>query len=180
MARDKAFPFSEYFATVNKRFGIPLRAMIAILVIDLIIGLIIFGSDFAFQAIISGGGVTLQIGYVTPIIVVLCRGRGILPARPNFDLGKWGYPINIMSVCWSLLIIVMFSFPMYLPVIGYIEDMNWSIAIVGATIVFPGIWWVFKARHVYIKEGNTVLEDNVVIVDGVARPAVEVINEKKL
>jgi len=39
-------------------------------VIDLIIGLIVLGSDLAFESIISGGGVTLQVGYVTPIIVV--------------------------------------------------------------------------------------------------------------
>jgi choline transport protein len=70
MARDKAFPYSEYFAVVNKRFGIPLRAMLAIVVVDLIIGLIVLGSDLAFESIISGGGVTLQIGYVTPVIVV--------------------------------------------------------------------------------------------------------------
>ena len=43
MARDRAFPYSSYFASVNKRFGIPLRAMIAILFIDLIIGLIVLG-----------------------------------------------------------------------------------------------------------------------------------------
>ena len=38
MARDKAFPYSEYFAHVSERFRIPLRAMIAILVVDLFIG----------------------------------------------------------------------------------------------------------------------------------------------
>jgi choline transport protein len=70
MARDKAFPYSDYFAVVNKRFGIPLRAMLAIVVVDLIIGLIVLGSGLAFESIISGGGVTLQIGYVTPVIVV--------------------------------------------------------------------------------------------------------------
>jgi choline transport protein len=175
MARDKAFPFSEYFATVNKRFGIPLRAMIAILVIDLIIGLIVLGSDYAFQAIISGGGVTLMTGYTVPIIVLLYRGRGVLPPRPNFDLGRWGYPINIISVCWSSLIIMMYLFPMYVPVTEDISYMNWSILIVGATIIFPGIWWVWKARHVYIKEGNSVLDDNVVVIDGVAKPANEVL-----
>lgn len=70
MARDNAFPYSKYFAYVDKRFGIPLRAMLAIVVVDLIIGLIVLGSDLAFESIISGGGVTLQIVYVTPIIVV--------------------------------------------------------------------------------------------------------------
>jgi choline transport protein len=38
MARDDGIPYSRYFAHVSDRFGIPLRAMIVILVIDLIIG----------------------------------------------------------------------------------------------------------------------------------------------
>lgn len=38
MARDRAFPFSDYFAHVSTRFHIPLRTMIAILCIDLVIG----------------------------------------------------------------------------------------------------------------------------------------------
>jgi choline transport protein len=174
MARDKAFPYSSYFATISKRFVIPLRAMISILVIDLIIGLIVLGNDLAFESIISGGGVTLQIGYVTPVIIVLCRGRKILPPRPHFDLGRWGYPVNIISVCWSLLVIMMYSFPLYVPVtLETIDYMNWSCLIVGAVIIFPGAYWVWRARHRYIKDGNSVLSDNVVIVDGVARSAAE-------
>jgi len=176
MARDRAFPYSEYLAVVNKRFGIPLRAMLAIVVIDLIIGLIVLGSDLAFESIISGGGVTLQIGYVTPVIVVLCRGRGILPPRPHFDLGRFGYAVNIISVCWSLIIIVMYSFPMYVPVtVANISYMNWSCIIVGATIVFPGAYWIYAARHHYIKDVNSVLMDNVVVIDGKARAAHEVL-----
>lgn len=38
MARDKGLPYSEYFAKVDERWRIPLRAMIAILVVDLVIG----------------------------------------------------------------------------------------------------------------------------------------------
>ncbi|KAF2835840.1 amino acid transporter [Patellaria atrata CBS 101060] len=168
MARDKAYPYSEYFAYVDTRFGIPLRAMMALVVIELIIGLITLGSDIAMESIISGGGVTLQIGYVTPILVVLIRGRSILPPRPHFDLGRWGYPINIASVCWSCLVIVMYIAPLYVPVTpSTIDYMNWSCAIVGATILFPGIYWVWRARHKYIKYGNSVMEDNAVFVKGV-------------
>ncbi len=147
-------------------------------------GLIVLGSDLAFESIISGGGVTLQIGYVTPVIVVrtsphlhpstltlqvLIRGRSILPARPHFDLGRWGYPVNIISVCWSLIIIAMYLSPLYVPVTpATIDYMNWSCLIVGATLLLPGIYWVWRARFRYIKEGNSVLEDNVVWIDGVA------------
>jgi len=53
--------------------------------------------------------------------------------------------------------------------------MNWSCVIVGATIIFPGIYWIFGARHNYIKSSNSILEDNIVIVDGEARLAQDVI-----
>jgi choline transport protein len=174
MARDRGFPFSNYFSVVNKRFGIPLRAMGAIIGIMLVIGLIVLGNDLAFESIISGGGVTLQIGYVTPVIVVLIRGRKILPPRPHFDLGKWGYTVNLISAGWSLLTIAMYVSPMYVPItLANISWMNWSCIIVGATIVFPGLHWIFSARHKYLKFSNTVLEDNIVVVDGQHRIAAD-------
>jgi amino acid transporter len=45
MTKDKAFPFSEWLAVLNKRFGIPLRT---IQVIDQTIGLIVLGNGLAF------------------------------------------------------------------------------------------------------------------------------------
>lgn len=107
MARDNALPFSPFFSKINKTFDIPLRTLTAVLIVDIILGLIVLGSDVAFQAIVSCGGICFQIGYVTPIIILLIRGRKILPARPNFDLGKYGYAVNILSVCWSLMMIVV-------------------------------------------------------------------------
>jgi choline transport protein len=53
--------------------------------------------------------------------------------------------------------------------------MNWSCLIVGATIIFPGAYWIFSARHKYIKDGNSTLADNVVIIDGQAVSAADVI-----
>lgn len=109
MARDKAFPFSSWFAHISDRFEIPLRTLTGVLIIDFILGLIVLGSDYAFQSIVSCGGICFQLGYSIPIMVLLVRGRKVLPARPNFDLGRFGYAINIISVAWSLLIIVMLS-----------------------------------------------------------------------
>jgi choline transport protein len=107
MARDKAFPFSAWFSKISDQFGIPLRALTGVLVIDLILGLIVLGSDYGFQAVVSCGGICFQIGYTIPIAILLVRGRKVLPPHPNFDLGRFGYAINIISVGWSSLIIVM-------------------------------------------------------------------------
>jgi choline transport protein len=72
----------------------------------------------------------------------------------------------------------MYLCPLYVPVtIATIDYMNWSCAIVGATIVFPGIWWIYKGRFTYIKEGNSVLSDNLVIIDGMSMQGAEALRE---
>lgn len=54
----------------------------------------------------------------------------------------------------------MFLCPLYVPVtITTIDNMNWSILIVGVTILLPGLYWIFRGRLVYAREHNTVLED---------------------
>jgi choline transport protein len=62
------------------------------------------------------------------------------------------------------------SFPMYLPVnLENLGNMNWSIVVIGAIIVLPGIYWVTHARHVYIKEGESALDSDAAVVEGVSQ-----------
>lgn len=162
MARDRAFPFSDYFAQVNSHFMMPLRSMMAFLVVNFLVGLLVLGSNLAFYAIISGGGVTLQISYCVPILCVVLKGRQHLPPRPHFDLGRWGYAINIASLLWSIVVLLFYIFPQYVPVAGAIENMNWAIAILGGVVLLAGAYWIFKGRHEYLVFSNTVLDENVV------------------
>ena len=58
---------------------------------------------------------------------------------------------------------------MYLPVnLANIGNMNWSIVVIGAIILLPGIYWIAYARHVYIKE-DFGLESDSNIVEGISR-----------
>jgi hypothetical protein len=64
--------------------------------------LIVLGSDLAFESIISGGGVTLQIGYVTPVLIV----RPLLPL--------WSYSMSTILVVFDLdlsVILVSNAYP---------------------------------------------------------------------
>jgi choline transport protein len=62
------------------------------------------------------------------------------------------------------------SFPMYLPVnLENLGNMNWSIVVIGAIIVLPGIYWVTHARHVYIKEGESALDSDAAVVEGISQ-----------
>ncbi|KIW96236.1 uncharacterized protein Z519_03304 [Cladophialophora bantiana CBS 173.52] len=163
MARDRAFPYSDYFAQVNKRFQMPLRAMMAFIVLNLLTGLLVLGSSLAFYAIISGGGVALQVSYCVPILCVVLRGRQHLPPRPHFDLGRWGYTVNIAGLLWSIIVVLFYVFPQYVPVVGEIANMNWAIVILAGVVVFGGVYWFWKGRHEYLVFSNSILDDNVVI-----------------
>lgn len=104
----------------------------------------------------------------------MIRGRKILPPRPHFDLGRWGWPVNIVSVGWAILTIVMYISPLYVPVTSEtIDYMNWSVLIIGATIIFSGLWWVVKARKTY----RIYLEDDRSSTDS-GREAGSVVVEK--
>lgn len=80
MAKDGGFPFAKFHSQNSKRFGTPLRAMFAVLFINAIAGTLVLGSDLAFWALISGGGITLQIAYAVPIICV-CRPKSHVELR---------------------------------------------------------------------------------------------------
>jgi choline transport protein len=47
-----------------------------------------------------------------------------------------------------------------------IANMNWSIVVIGAIIILPGIYWITHARHVYTKESNTTIESGHPAVEG--------------
>ncbi|KEF59936.1 uncharacterized protein A1O9_04784 [Exophiala aquamarina CBS 119918] len=163
MAKDRAFPFSPYFATISKRFTMPLRAMMGVTVLNLLAGVLVLGSELAFYAIISAGGITLQISYCIPILCVVLKGRQYLPPRPHFDLGRWGYAVNITSLLWSIIVVLFYVFPQYVPVVGAIQNMNWAIAMLGGVFVFAGMYWHVKGRHEYLIGSNSILDDTLVM-----------------
>ncbi|KAJ5995910.1 hypothetical protein N7481_002887 [Penicillium waksmanii] len=107
MARDNALPFSNIFVQINHTLDTPLNTLILSGVAQLIIGVVVFGSDYAFQVIISIGLVAIQVGYLIPTFLIVVTGRKALPTPRAFNLGAAGWAINIFSVCWCLLISVM-------------------------------------------------------------------------
>ncbi|OCT53263.1 putative amino-acid permease [Cladophialophora carrionii] len=144
MARDRAFPWSDYFAQVNKRFEMPLRALMGFIVLNLLTGLLVLGSQLAFYAIISGAAIT----YHRDPISILADG---------------GYAVNVSSLLWSVIVVLFYIFPQYVPVAGEIANMNWAIVILAGVVAFAGVYWFWKGRHEYLIFNNSIIDDNVVI-----------------
>lgn len=46
--------------------------------------------------------------------------------------------------------------------------MNWAVAIVGAEVLWSGAYWIYAARHKYMKEstGLFTVDGSVQVLDG--------------
>ena len=62
-------------------------------------------SHSAFSAIVNACLFGLSLSYLIPILVLVIRGRHILP-RGQFRLGMWGLPLNIFSIVFLSLVYV--------------------------------------------------------------------------
>ncbi|CAG9978447.1 unnamed protein product [Clonostachys byssicola] len=153
MAKDRAFPFSDRLIKINKRLQTPLNAIFTTIGFQIMIGLVVFGSRNAFETIVSLGGVAIQIGYFVPVALLLLKGRSVLPADRAYNLGRFGYAINIGAVCWAALIIIMLCFPLVFPITSSnLLDMNWSIAVFAAAVLLVLVDWILRARFHYQDE----------------------------
>ncbi|KAL5593003.1 hypothetical protein FOBRF1_012105 [Fusarium oxysporum] len=150
MAGDQALPFSRTFHHIHPKLGTPLNSSLLIIAAEVVIGLVVFGSDYAFQAIVSLGNAAIQLGYLIPILMLVISGRGILPSTRQFNLGRFGLAINIASVCWTTIIVIMLFFPLSVPIDAEnILNMNWAVVIIGGVVVLVIIDWFFRGRHHY-------------------------------
>jgi hypothetical protein len=99
-ARDGAIPGSKWWKQVHPKLDLPLNAMILSTVIQILLGLIYFGSYTAFNAFSGVGVISLTVSYAAPIAVSMLEGRAHVKGA-KFSLGKIGWFCNgiAMGMC---------------------------------------------------------------------------------
>jgi len=117
-ARDDAMMFSNKIGLMHGSLGVPPYALLFNAVVVFIIGCVYLGSTTAFSAIIGTGLVLQQITYAIPAILMMYRRRApqYLPSSGHFNLGKFGWVINGITVAWSALQLVLYNLPVAIPV----------------------------------------------------------------
>lgn len=108
----------------------PLNSIIATYVFSMLLSLINLGSAVALNIITSLGTGALLCSYVISVGCILLkrlRGEPLLPRR--WSLGRWGLPINIISILFMILCFVMNFFPRS-PHELTVVSFNWNIVIV--------------------------------------------------
>jgi choline transport protein len=117
-ARDDAIILSRWLRRVHPTLGVPIWAYIFNDVLIIAILCIYLGSTAAFYALIGSGLILQQLSYAIPIVVLMFRRRSqiYLPNKGHFNWGAFGWVFNIITVGWTLLALVVYDLPVYLPV----------------------------------------------------------------
>ncbi|KAH6897454.1 amino acid permease [Thelonectria olida] len=148
MARDNGSPFSKYLSHLHPRLNVPVRAILAQAVFNLLFGLLYLGPEVAFNAYIASCTLFLNLSYAAPIMILLVRGRQLVLANPPaFSLGKrLGYFTNYTAVIFVVVTSVFFCFPPAIPI--NLSTMNYVTAVLAIFLVFVTALWFMK-RKVY-------------------------------
>lgn len=159
-ARDGAIPGSGWFKKVNPSLdNIPLNSMMLCMVIELLLGLIYFGSTAAYNAFSGVGVMFLTLSYACPVAVSLLLRKRKDIQNCSFNLGSLGLFCNIVCLAWTLLAIPLFSMPTFMEVTK--ETMNYaSVVFVGFFIISAAWYWLWG----YENYAGPPAEGNVSIV----------------
>lgn len=138
---------------------IPIRTIFLITVLLFILGLVNIGSSTAFHAIVSLTLIGQYTSYLLAITLMVMRrfSKKHIPFGP-WSLGRFGLPINLCSMVFSLLIMTFMIFPPYQPVDA--ENMNYGSLVLGIVFIISATSWLVNGRKVYFGPVREVIENS--------------------
>lgn len=135
---------------VEPRTALPIWSIAVSTVINLLLALINIGSNVVFNAFT---GLTVAAFYSSFIIAasVMLRKRLTTPDSDfrwgPFKLGRFGVPITIISIAYSM---VGWFFSFWPPTAAVtVKTINWSVVVYVGVLGVSMIYWLLHARHVY-------------------------------
>ncbi len=125
MARDNGLPFARTLARVQHETRTPIVPALATGAAAALILLINVNMPRIMETLCSLAIVWANLAYLLvsfPLLLTRLRGwppnqatetdaPGAPPASRPFALGRWGLALNLVSVCWGILVIINISWP---------------------------------------------------------------------
>jgi amino acid transporter len=154
-ARDGALP--KYFARVDPKHRVPIRALWLPILIVSLLSLLNIGSTAAtaFSAFTSLSSLGLYSSYIIAIACLLnARLTGILgeTSAARVQYGEWrlpkhmAVPINVYALVWTIYITIYLPFPTTYEVDG--SNMNYALPIYAFVLLCATIgWFAWGRKH---------------------------------
>ena len=120
-ARDNVLMGSRWLGRMHPTLEVPVWSLLFNYTITFIIGCIYLGSSSASNAFIGTGLVLQHVSYAFPAVLLMYRKRSEiwLPASAPFKLpGVVGWVVNIVTVCFAVVVLIFYDFPTVMPVTG--------------------------------------------------------------
>ena len=133
--------------------------MLCVAFIVTLLGLINIGSTTAFNAMISLTLLGQYTTYCLPTILILyrrIRRDKHIPYGP-WRLGKWGIPLNIITIAFSFVTLAFNLLPPYYPVTS--SNLNYAPVVFGAALLLTVGFWIFRGRYHYRGPIRRVIEN---------------------
>ena len=157
MKDDSMWQSNWLLLQVSRYYRIPVRSIILVTIVACLLGFVNIGSSTAFNAFTSLALTVHYTSYLIPISLITVRrfGRKEIPWGP-WTLGRWGLPINLLSILYSIILIIFAVVPPFQPVTA--ENMNYAGVIFGAAVLVSTIMWIQYGRKVYWGPVREVIE----------------------
>ena len=143
-ARDGGLP--QCFAHIDPQHRVPVRSLWLSIGLAMLLCLLKFASDVALGVIISLSTFGLYQSYAIAIGCMICaRKTGQLESH-GWTLGRWGWPINIFALAFTVWSGCFLAVPSYFPIDA--KNMNYALPI--SVVVWIWIitsWYVWAKKH---------------------------------
>lgn len=108
--------FRSILAKVNQYTHTPVNAVWFVVFFSICLNCIAIGSTETATAIFNITAPALDVSYISVILAHQIYKHRVRFIEGPFTLGRWGTPINIISITWVIFISVVLFFPPSRPV----------------------------------------------------------------
>ncbi len=115
MGRDGHLPFSKSLSQVSRKTGVPVLATLLAGLAAITILAVNIRFPKVFELVTSIAILWANLAYWI-VVAVQLKNRFVLvksggDKESKFNLGKWGFPVNILALLWSSFMVINVSWP---------------------------------------------------------------------
>ncbi|KAM6506661.1 hypothetical protein FSOLCH5_013636 [Fusarium solani] len=99
-----------------------------------------------------------------PALVLLVTDGKLLPANNHWNYGVFSKPIYVVSVGYSILVVIVSALPQSHPVTSL--NMNYTVLVMGGFSIVMGLAWVTEGRKLFkppVNDESLVKTNDVII-----------------
>jgi amino acid transporter len=143
MARNRQLPGSTFLTRLSPRTDEPIGAIVVAVVLS-VLPLIFIKKIPVIVAAITA---LIIVPYILVVLSLLYRRSRGWPTQPSkFQLGRWGLPVTVVALAWTVFVLIDAAWPRAAtnPTLGplpVIEDLGIGLIVVGVA------WWFAVLRH---------------------------------